>query len=46
MHDVSSNLLNWDSLERILIAVLDISPNTEETQQTILRGHDRYGDGE
>jgi hypothetical protein len=46
MHNVSSNLLNWDSLKRILIAAQDIRLNTEETQQTILRGHDRYGNGE
>jgi hypothetical protein len=38
-------LLNLDSLERICIAVLNISSNIEEAQRTILRGHDWKSNG-
>ena len=40
------NLLDLDSLERICIAVCDISANFEGAQRTILRGHNREGDDE
>jgi hypothetical protein len=38
-------LLDLDSLERISIAVHNISLDIEETQRTILRGHDRNRNG-
>jgi hypothetical protein len=38
-------LLDLDSLERISIAVHNISLNIEEAQRTILRGHDRKRNG-
>jgi hypothetical protein len=38
-------LLDLDSLERIGIAVHNISLNIEEAQRIILRGHDRKRDG-
>jgi hypothetical protein len=46
MHKSFVSLLDLDSLERILIAVYDISTNIERAQRIILRGHNWESDGE